>query len=95
MTVKEAQEKIDFDEFKHWQAYYKLDPFGEQRVEFMLAQLCYITASAHAGKGRSFKIDDFMPKYGVSRKQTPEEMKMILKAFTKTHNAILAQKKKK
>jgi hypothetical protein len=67
-----------------WEAYHILEPIGEERSEFMIAQLCTLVANIMRGKNvKSFSISDFMPRWDgeeVSlepKKQSAEEMKEI------------------
>jgi len=61
MPVCEAQERIDSYEFSEWCAYFSLEPFGEERGDIRIAQLCALVANAVGVKGRKSKPEDFMP----------------------------------
>lgn len=60
-------------------AYYRIEPFGEERADLRNAMLATILANAHAAKGRKYTIDDFMPKFRRQVKQTASQMQAILK----------------
>ena len=66
-TVEEAQDRIDAQQFAEWQAYYGLEPFGGERFDIAIAQLCAIVSSALGGHGR---IDDFLLFTGSRARQT-------------------------
>jgi hypothetical protein len=42
MTVAEAMDRIDSDEFSQWIAYYEDDPWGESRIEMAIAKGNYV-----------------------------------------------------
>lgn len=88
MSIYEAQQKISTTEFRSWQAFYALEPFGEARTEFMLAQLCCIVANSNRGKStKAFKVGDFIPKYGEQKRhKTGAELEAIFKQFANLHN---------
>ncbi len=43
-----------------WREYYAITPFGAERTDAQFAILCTLVANALSGKGRSFKMEDFM-----------------------------------
>lgn len=67
------------EEWTYWQAYYQLDPWGEERADYRIAVLDALFANAWRGKNsRKFEPKDFMPEFGrASGEQTPEEMRAI------------------
>lgn len=80
-------------EFSEQIAYDRIEAPHEDKVVFLLAQLCSLVYNAWLrGKGRALKPEDFLPKRAGPRKQqTAAEMKAILKAYGKAHNAWLQQ----
>jgi hypothetical protein len=63
-------------------AEYSLDPWGEERADFSRAIIATVIANAHKGKGKAYKVADFMPKFDKqTKRQTPQEMKMIMRAM--------------
>lgn len=77
--MAEAQQRCTIKEFRLWQAYALLEPFGAFRDDARMAiQTAYIVSAV---TGRSMKPLDFMPKFGRQRKpkqQTPDEMVDVL-----------------
>jgi hypothetical protein len=65
-----------------WQAYFRLEPFGETRGDLRNAMLCALTVNMQRGKDQDpVTPEDFMPDFGGERKkprqpkeQTPEQM---------------------
>jgi hypothetical protein len=85
-----------------WQAYYSLEPMGEQRADLRFAKLCSIIVniarSVWRKKGQKPKMTspkDFMPRFDLlegktpKRKQTDEEMKDIFLGFAGAHNKTI------
>lgn len=69
-------------EFAEWMAYYRLDPFGEDRADLRTGILASVLANLFGGRraGR-FKPLDFMPKFDRKRRQTSTEMYRKLRAM--------------
>ena len=80
------------EQISEWKAYEALEPFGEWRDDYRIAQLCTlilnITQSIWGGQKRvRFKIEDFMLQYQLDNiekevenveKQSVEEMRQVL-----------------
>jgi hypothetical protein len=66
MTVAEAQERVTAREFAEWQAFYRLDPFGEYRADYRMGLLIAATLNLWKDKGdEPARPEDFMPKFGA------------------------------
>lgn len=81
--MREAQGRIDSHEFAEWQAYYSLEPFGGERLDIVMAQICAIVANVASSRGKRFKIEDFMLFTGnkdAGKITDPEKMKAYLHA---------------
>jgi len=80
MSVREAQERIDSDEFTYWLAYNNLSPIGRERGDYQTALVAYTVASAHSGKKKP-KFDDYVLKFGETDKRItdPEKIKNYFK----------------
>lgn len=79
MSVAECQERVDAVEFRNWQLYAEIEPFGQDWLQ--TGMICMLVAAANSGKkGRKWKPEDFMPitKRATIRRQTSEEMQQIL-----------------
>jgi len=91
-SIRECQETIDFEEFKTWIAYYKIQPYDGTRVDLLIAQLTALTANIHKRPGVSWaKPIDFMPweRQSQKRKMSGEQMKKTFEIFAKMHNKRL------
>ena len=100
MTVKEAQRRINSDEFGWWMAYDRIEPFGEERADLRIAQLCALIANINRSKKcKIYKVKDFMFDFEgkadtvADRRQPPEEMISIFTSFAAAHNAFLKSRK--
>ncbi len=86
MSVREAQEKIDSQEFAHWIAFNQLEPFGEERQDLRFAMVCCLIANSQSRK--TFKLEDFMLKFDHDRKpMDSEEAQSILKSILNGNNS--------
>ena len=94
MSVHRAQQEVSSREFVEWAAFYGLEPFGDMREDFRIAQLCSIMANAWRGKrGRTYRLKDFMPfLHSPHRFETPDHNKVAqmaerMKAWAKRMGA--------
>jgi len=75
-------EALPYREFREWQAYYNIEPFGESRADLRSAINACVVANANRGKNTpAFKVDDFMPKFENKKPMTNQEIKNVLKGF--------------
>lgn len=88
MSVVKAQSEIDACEFAEWQAYYTIEPFGEERADYRNAILCTLIANALRGKhGWTAKPKDFMPDFTeTERRQTPSDFRARMNLYAALHN---------
>lgn len=93
MTVREMLQKMSSAELTDWLAYWRLDPFGEERADLRAGIVAATTANVWAGKGKRAKPADFMPKFDTPRKarMSQDAMKTMFRtaaaAFNKTSEA--------
>lgn len=74
MTVAEAQERVTAREFAEWQAYYRLEPFGEYRADYRMGVLAAITANLWKEKGEEpTRPEDFLPRFGRAAEALEQE----------------------
>lgn len=66
---------ISYDQLRRWSEFYAYEPWGEGRIELMLAQVCALIYSANRGKGRQMRVADFLPRYGHQQRQSRRDMK--------------------
>lgn len=84
IPIRELQQKISAPDFTGYMAFMSINPHGQERADWRSAMLATVFANCHAKKGKSFKISDFMPKWGQTRKrQKPQDMLAVLSLVTK------------
>jgi hypothetical protein len=65
MPVAEAQERISSSEFSEWQAFYGIEPFGEQRADLRSGIIACTIGSVFSESNTDLSPADFMPFAGV------------------------------
>jgi hypothetical protein len=94
-TVAEIR-AMPYAEFKRWQIYYLLEPFGWHDEEYRTAIALTMFHNANRGKGKSKKVKDFyrdMPSDILSHFQdTPRELDGM--SYEQQREFIAAQIKK-
>lgn len=58
MSARRAMCEIDAAEFAYWCAYYRLEPWGEDRADTRAAIVAATIAASHGGK--NVKVENFM-----------------------------------
>ena len=68
-------------QFAEWQAFYALDPFGDQRADLRAGIVCATMSNRWRGKNENPKEPlDFMP-FRQEPEQTPEDMRRTLRGL--------------
>jgi hypothetical protein len=82
MTVDELLHRISSRELAEWQAYFRLEPFGEERADLraaIIAATVANTARDPKRRRRPFRPEEFMPRFGRERlRQTWQEQLAIV-----------------
>jgi len=87
MTVGEMLERISSKELTEWMIYFNYFPFGEVRQDIQSALVSCTMANSFSTK--KHKLNDFMLKFKApktKKKQSLDDMKNILKAYTDMYN---------
>lgn len=79
-TVRELRERMDAREFSEWAAYYRLEPFGDDRRDMQLAVLAAVTANVHARRGKQHSPEDFLVCKEVKRPAMPDTAQLHVMA---------------
>ncbi len=74
------QGEISSREFAEWLAYYRLEPFGEERADLRNARLMALLAQINGDGSREFSPADFMPDFGSVGLDRTEEVDVAEKA---------------
>ena len=54
---------MDAAELAEWEAYYQVEPWGDQRSDLHAATITCSVANQFAGKGAGAKVKDFLPDF--------------------------------
>lgn len=78
MTVEELLSRISSRELSEWQAYYRLEPFGEERDDFRAGTISSTIANVFADpkkRKKPFTPEEFIPEWRVAdeEEETEEE----------------------
>lgn len=76
MSIRRAQVEIDSAEFAQWEAFDRVEPFGEDRADLRSAIVACVIANANRDTEKQpqpFKVSDFMPSFDRPKKETPEQ----------------------
>tara|TARA_Y100000310_G_scaffold112096_1_gene110523 strand:- start:215 stop:535 length:321 start_codon:yes stop_codon:yes gene_type:complete len=93
MTVSEMLQKMSSAELTDWLAYWRLDPFGEERADLRAGIVAATTANVWAGKGKRAKPADFMPKFDTpSKRQTADQMRAQFRLAAAAFNRVSKKK---
>ena len=77
-TVRQLLDEMGSDELTEWAAFYRIDPWGDQRADLRQAIAASAAVNIHMPKGKSVNPEQFMP-YVPKREQTAEEMVQAIK----------------
>lgn len=79
--------ELTWPQLREWMAFYQMDPWGGERADLQAAIIASTMANLWRQKGKPFQVGDFMPTFGEKRRQTQEEMSIILMAAAKAAQA--------
>lgn len=89
-------EGLSLVQLNEWIDYAEREPFGEERADLRSAIIACVMANAGRGKSaRRFKPSDFMPKFHQKvTRQTPDQMRAVLRGYGAAHNAATGKKRR-
>lgn len=77
-----------------WIEYDQIEPFGEERADLRIAQLCALIANIWRGKrSRRYKIDDFMFNFGPRSERTPDDLAQQVFALNQAFGGTFIDKR--
>lgn len=89
-TVANLLAEVSWQELQEWHAYYKVEPFGEQRADIRAGLICTVIANSAFGRkkgSKAYQIKDFLlfqdTEHSSPKKQSVEEMKHLLMGLVK------------
>ena len=96
VNVDALLRRITIKDFREWQAYYELEPFGELRADYRSASICLTLANLKRGKNQKpYKLEDFLFKFDEEPKrgQSIQEKLAVMTVIARAWNAAQAEGK--
>ena len=93
-SVPEAQAKCNSRQFAEWQAYYEINPWGEERADLRAGIIASTIANVNReSKRKAFVPRDFMPDFDSKPKpaQSQQEMAAVMGQLMAKQNAYVAR----
>ena len=91
--VREAQARCDSREFAEWCAFYRKDPWGDQRADLRAAELSAMFANVHRKEGAPERsARDFM-HFLPPEPETPQPVERQISIARKLKEALDASQK--
>ncbi len=88
MPVGEMLSRMSSREFAEWMAYYRLEPFGDERADLRAGTIAAPLLNMWAAKGSAkAKPSDWIMKFGPREPMDWEAMKSILQAHSDSMKA--------
>lgn len=96
MPVGELLARTSGQELTEWEAYYRLEPWGEERADLRSGVLASLICNALRGKGgKTRKPQDFMLRFGMDAEADPGMLWEKIKATFKAVDGINRASKEK
>lgn len=86
MPVSVMLRQMDSAELTDWMAYWRVEPFGEERADLRSGIVSSVIASCMSASKKKYKPSDFMPDFGAKKKQTVEQMRVLIKQVSRAFN---------
>lgn len=83
MCVSELSNRMTAAEESAWVAYYRTNPFGDERADMRSAQISQLLFNTNAKKQDRKKLTDFMPFHRKQIKEQPDVSNNIRQFFSK------------
>ena len=78
MTVAELLARVSARELSEWQAYYTLEPWGEERDDLRAGIIASVVANVHRSKGgKTWKPSDFVLEFQPREREPQTEEQMM------------------
>jgi hypothetical protein len=72
-------DRLTAEQLKGWRAYYEMEPFGADRLDYGFAMVAHLLYSGFGGKPRR-SIDDFIPQFDRPRERDPKQIAAVFRA---------------
>lgn len=77
--------ELTADEIVDWLAYYSIEPFGERRDDWRMANIMALMANAYSAGKKRFKPSDFLPEE-PRKPPSPDEVAMKVRSILARHS---------
>ena len=77
MPVAVLQAQMSSNEFTEWLAYYRLEPFGEERADLRMAILAALIANVNSDGKKKYSPEEFMPVFDQEQEQKIKQGKIV------------------
>lgn len=82
--MRQLLAEIDSAELTEWLAFYRIDPFGDQRGDVQSATVARMVYLANCDKkAPTLSLKEFMPFLPPEPEQSPEDQMAMFKALTR------------
>lgn len=82
-SVKELLSRVGSKELSEWIAYYRLDPFGQERADMRAAVVASIIANVNRDKKQKpYTMMDFMLNFEPPKQMSTKEIREVLGRMT-------------
>lgn len=89
MTVADLDSRLGSAELTEWIAFENITgPLGRRRQDIQAATIAATIANGNRGKGRKFKLSDFLIPYGTSESKSPEQLLSVIKSLNKSMGGV-------
>ena len=76
-----------------WQAYQRINPWGEERADLRMGILATVIAAPNVKQGHRLKPSDFMPDFtGGTKRQNASQIQATMNEFAAAHNAMIEKR---
>lgn len=77
-------------QFRYWEMYYEMEPFGEIRADYRAASIAQMIANVNRSKNqKAYTLQDCLLKFEgereIKKTQTWQEQLKLVRAFAKAH----------
>lgn len=73
VNVDALLRRITAKQFRIWEAYFALEPFGEIRADYRAASICQMLANVNRSeKTKPYKLEDFLLQFEGDDKKKPQ-----------------------
>lgn len=95
VNVDALLRRITAKQFRVWEAYFALEPFGEIRSDYRAAAICQMLANVNRSeKTKPYKLEDFLLQFDgddKKSKSTVQEKLTVMTVIARAWNQAMAE----